>query len=302
MDGRRKNMDNLNMHAIPTYSLYGEDHDSHTQDWLHWETIPARARLHGFRISPHRHDHLFQLLHLTHGKGEVVIDDQARQLAPGSIAVLSPLSVHGFRFSDDVDGRILTLRERDVRALRLDLPSAGVIMPETSIEPVKFMDDLIAEVDHPRAGYDVAVQARIALLIVAVQRARSPEAKAPDPKRDPARAHAVAFRNLVEQRFRQSRSVADYADSLGISQTHLGRISREVLGASPLAVIEKRIALEARRFLLFTNLSVKEIGARLGYDDPAYFSRMLARLLGQSPRAFRQAASSALPPPSAPPA
>lgn len=300
MDGRRKNMDNLNMHTIPTYSLYGEDHDTHAQEWLHWETIPARAKLHGFRISPHRHDHLFQLLYLTSGKGEVVIDDQARVLLPGSMAILSPLSVHGFSFSDDVDGRILTLRERDIRALHLDLPAAGVIGPDASAEVARFMDDLIAEVDHPRAGFDVAVQARIALLIVGVQRARAPDARAPDPKRDPARAHAIAFRNLVEERFRHSRSVAEYAATLGISQTHLGRISRDVLGASPLAVIEKRIALEARRFLLFTNLSVKEIGARLGYDDPAYFSRMLARLLGQSPRAFRQAASSALLPPSAP--
>lgn len=302
MDGRRKIMDNPNMYPIPTYSLYGEDQDSHVHDWLHWETIPARAKLHGFRISPHRHDHLFQLLHLTHGQGVVTIDDAAHLLLPGAMAVLSPLAVHGFDFSQDVDGAILTLRERDLQALRLELPPAGILSPEAAQGVVKFMDDLIVESDQISLGHDIAMQARIALLVVALMRARDPEAPPADPQRDPARAHARAFRALVDHRFRDSRSVAHYAQSLGISQTHLGRISREVLGASPLAVIERRIALEARRMLLFSNLSVKEIGVHLGYDDPGYFSRMLARVLGQSPRAFRQAASAAPPPRAAPPA
>ena len=40
--------------------------------------------------------------------------------------------------------------------------------------------------------------------------------------------------------------------------------------------------------LLFSSLSIKEIGAELGYDDPAYFSRVLTRVLGMSPAAFRK--------------
>jgi AraC family transcriptional activator of pobA len=75
---------------------------------------------------------------------------------------------------------------------------------------------------------------------------------------------------------------------MAVSPTHLNRICRQTLGTSALSVIERRIALEARRQLLFSTLSVKQIGAELGYDDPAYFTRFLTRMLGVSPTRFRQ--------------
>ena len=110
----------------------------------------------------------------------------------------------------------------------------------------------------------------------------------PDAASGRAYRHAQAFRLLVDSQFRQTRRLADYAGALGITQTHLNRISRQVLGTSALGVIERRLALEARRMLLFSTLSIKQIGSHLGYDDPAYFSRFATRMLGRSPSAFRR--------------
>ena len=61
-----------------------------------------------------------------------------------------------------------------------------------------------------------------------------------------------------------------------------------MLGASALEIVERRIALEARRQLLFSSLPIKQIGAELGYDDPAYFTRFITRSLGASPAAIRR--------------
>jgi len=44
---------------------------------------------------------------------------------------------------------------------------------------------------------------------------------------------------------------------------------------------------EARRNLVYTNLPVSTIAYTLGFDDPAYFSRVYAAATGLSPRAFR---------------
>ncbi len=55
------------MSTIPTYALYGEQGYDSSPDWLHWETVLSRSRLHGFRIAPHRHEQFFQILHLTGG-------------------------------------------------------------------------------------------------------------------------------------------------------------------------------------------------------------------------------------------
>ena len=104
------------MDAIPTYTLYGE-HDCATEpDWLHWETVLSRSRLYGFRIAPHRHEQFFQILHLTRGAAEVTIDDVSRHVEPPVAIVIPALPVHGFVFSEDVEGVVVTLARHALTA------------------------------------------------------------------------------------------------------------------------------------------------------------------------------------------
>ena len=61
--------------------------------------------------------------------------------------------------------------------------------------------------------------------------------------------------------------------------------TREIARAA--AMLDERALLEARRLLLYSNLSVTEIAYSVGFDDPAYFSRFFTRHVGQPPRAYR---------------
>ncbi len=54
-------------------------------------------------------------------------------------------------------------------------------------------------------------------------------------------------------------------------------------------MLDERALLEARRLLLYSNLSVAEVGYATGFEDPAYFSRFFARHTGRSPRDWRAA-------------
>lgn len=281
------------MKMIPTYALYGEQDTS--QDWLHWETIEARSRLHDFRIAPHRHEHLFQVLHLTGGRAQVTLDGVVTSVRPGGVVIVPALIVHGYEFTEDVEGVVVTLLERDVRAAGIPVTSAIVLQSETR-GVADALGRLIAEADDPGPRHDLSMRAHITLLLLAVERARNPVG--PDGNAaDPARRHAEAFHDLVEKWFRRTRSVPDYAEAIGISPTHLHRVCRDQLGTTALALIERRVALEARRQLLFSTLSVKQIGAELGYDDPAYFTRVFTRIEGMSPDHFRKRMTSGLIPP-----
>ncbi|KFC71202.1 Transcriptional regulator, AraC-family [Devosia sp. LC5] len=288
MDTTSNLLDYPNMKPIPSYALYGEANTNQEQDWLHWETIQSRSRLHGYRIAPHRHEQFFQILHLTGGRAQVTIDAVQHELKAPAVVVVPALTVHAYRFSDDVDGVVVTLMERDVRAAGAGEMPAAVFGGSADVGEA--IDRLIAEADRPGAGHGVAMRALIALLLVAIGRAR--HASVIEETRASSRSllHARAYRWLVDQRFRETRRIADYAEALGISPTHLNRVCREVLGASALQVIERRVALEARRQLLFSSLSVKQIGAELGYEDPAYFSRVLVRVLGMAPGTYRDQA------------
>ncbi|MEO9228034.1 MAG: helix-turn-helix domain-containing protein [Devosia sp.] len=271
--------------SIPTYALYGETDSQH--EWLHWETIQSRSRLHDYRIVPHRHEQFFQVLSLTSGRAEATLDGNRFELHPQSVVIVPAVTVHSYEFSRNVVGIVVTMMERDLAALGVDLPEAQIVPGSPAISSI--LEGLLAEADHPASSHDAAMRAHLTLLLVALSRHRRHHAPSTT-NADRSRLHAQAFRHLVARQFRQTRRIADYAQRIGISQTHLSRICRQVLGASALEVIERRIALEAHRQLLFSSLSVKQIGAELGYDDPAYFTRFVTRALGASPAAIRRVA------------
>ncbi len=96
-----------------------------------------------------------------------------------------------------------------------------------------------------------------------------------------------SFSQLVEWHYTRYHSVADYAQLLHMTPKALNkRITRDGQ-PSPNELIKNRIILEAKRLLVHTSLSVKEIGYKLGYDDVSYFIRLFTAQAGRSPQNFR---------------
>ena len=85
--------------------------------------------------------------------------------------------------------------------------------------------------------------------------------------------------------FRRPASVETLAARIGVSTSRLARACAET-GASPLAILNDRRLVEAKRLLAFTRASVADIAYATGFSDPAYFSRIFARRFGVPPRAW----------------
>lgn len=100
------------------------------------------------------------------------------------------------------------------------------------------------------------------------------------------------FTLLVEEHYKQKHNVADYADLLFIAPKTITHKFKRLSLPQPNDVIKNRIVLEAKRLLVHTNLTAKEIGYTLGYDDPAYFSRLFVQKTGLTTSGFRTKFSS----------
>lgn len=100
--------------------------------------------------------------------------------------------------------------------------------------------------------------------------------------------YTLLFRNLLETNYTKLKSVNDYAKIICISEKRLGQATSKMLGKSPKEIINDRILLEAKRLLVHTNLSIKEIGQELGFEDPAYFVRYFKKNTETTPVEFRE--------------
>ena len=97
----------------------------------------------------------------------------------------------------------------------------------------------------------------------------------------------VMFRKALEQHYMRKHTVKEYAESLNVSTKTLSNCVIESTGKPPLAFINDRITLEAKRLLRFSNMMVKEIASYLGFEDPSYFVKFFKRQTGRLPSTFK---------------
>ncbi len=272
--------------AIPSYALYGEDRAPEEQDFLHIETIAARSTLHDWEIAPHRHGGFVQVLLVREGHVQVSFDG-VETAQDGPVAVVVPAgTVHGFRFREGTAGWVLTLPgDFAARAEGPADPLQGLLSRGGQFG----LDQPAAQRAAWLAGEMLGLQEtglaqaalRRALAEALVRSLILPEAAAaggaaPHPRLE-------RFRQLIETHYREHRDLDFYADALGLTRRSLSRLTADRLGCSPIALLHRRLATEARRLLRYTGASAAQIAAELGFEDPSYFSRFYVRMTGKRP-------------------
>ncbi|WP_410789731.1 helix-turn-helix domain-containing protein [Kribbella sp. C-35] len=86
-------------------------------------------------------------------------------------------------------------------------------------------------------------------------------------------------------------SIQDYASELGLTVNELRDAVRRTTGSTPQELVLSARLSSAKVLLAEEDLSVAAVARRVGYDDPAYFSRLFAARVGMSPIAFRRSGS-----------
>jgi AraC-like DNA-binding protein len=140
-----------------------------------------------------------------------------------------------------------------------------------------------AELSERRLGYQQAVRAQLALLLVDTARL-APDGAAVRPLPDPVEE----MLEVIDARYADDLSVSDIGQAVASSPSHLGRLAKRTTGGSVRQWIEERRMREARRLLLETDHTIDVIARTVGFHDPKYFRRRFRAAHGLPPQRWRE--------------
>ncbi|MGP9568782.1 helix-turn-helix domain-containing protein [Halomonas sp. AOP5-B2-8] len=287
--------------VVPVFKLYGETQHWPTPDLLHCESIPERSQLHDWHIRPHRHADLVHILFISQGSVELALEGTSHTLEGAATIIVPAMTIHGFHFSSDIQGHIITLAKPLADHLHGALEEGRVLKKAgfyrlAATHSTTRIARLVAQIDQeyrqPALGRKQLLEALTQALTIELERLVIPakaNAKRLGPhRREKGRQHLEQFQTLVEQRYREQPSIETFAEQLDISSAHLNLLCRKLVDRSALQVLHERILLEAKRQLTYTNMTIAQIADSLGFSEPAYFTRFFKRNTSLAPREFRQ--------------
>ena len=286
------------MDNIPNYILYGEDEDEIFPDYLHIESIRSRSIHHSWNFKPHQHHNLHQFFYISNGGGTVIIDKIEYELNDNQIISIPPLTIHGFRFSPNTEGWVLTLPQQSLQNIISEVaylikPISQTLIYNCTNEQMQdeflYIFNSISQVHNktqPIRNFKLQCYTNLLISKVAdvypfVEKLNK---NIPDQKHN----FVQEFQNKINENYKQRLSVSQYAKSLNITATHLNRVCKSVLNLSPLNLIDERSILEAKRLLSYTAMSIAEISYELGFCDSAHFSKFFFNKTQQKPSLFRK--------------
>ncbi len=176
------------------------------------------------------------------------------------------ISCNGVLFNNVYDTPFVIPKSKDIQRLSL------------------LLEDLIEEFNQENSGQYDMLQSYLKQFIIHSVRVKKEDFVV---KEETETKLYKDFSVLVEQNFKKLHSVSAYADRLGISPKSISKHFQKLGTTTPSDFIKNRIILEAKRQLLYSEQSVKEIAFDLGFNDPAYFTRFFTKAIEKSPLSFK---------------
>lgn len=265
----------------------------HTMEWIAAE---RENHLH----EPHKHDY-YVIIWFRKGRGTHEIDFQSFDLEPNTFWFLSPGQTHVLRPDGPHEGYVVSfsndffcLSDAD-RELFINTGLFNnflnfrpfVANPQQAAWFLPLMQQMHAEYTAEQAMHLEVVRSYLKILLIQAARLFAHQMQG---AKESSRSVCLArqFMDLVDNQFRAKSKVADYADRLNVTPSHLNDTVKRVTGQPASDHIKHRVILEAKRRAYFGNNSAKEIAFDLGFDDEAHFSKYFKNNTGQTFTDYRK--------------
>jgi AraC-like DNA-binding protein len=253
---------------------------------------------------PHRHDY-YMAMWVKKGAGKHFIDFKMYPLGTNCIFLLSPWQVHYIELFAKPDGVVLLFTQdllfrcgistdfmTDLNLFSDVDENPPIVIPSQSTS--KFQG-VVDKIYHEMEQDDVlkwdVIGTYLKIFLIECQRIRNMDWESSHQSVPTNHLLTKKFKELVDQHYKELHQVKYYAEKMNITSNHLNTVIGKTIGTNAKKFILNRIMLEAKRMVYYTDLSLKEMAFELGFNDPAYFSKLFHKQNGNSFNEFKKQAN-----------
>ena len=251
-------------------------------------------------FKPHRIAY-YAILFILEGEGEHYIDFKKYAYQKGSVVFIAKEQVHYFQERDDLKALLLTFTERFLEKSsigsglmqQLSLYNYRLYSPVLNLNKDQF-DIFLSLLQRIKAEYDgpedfaseEIVQSMLKVFLFLAERIRKKNLQATE--KPFYLEEFMQLQRALKQYILENRQVSFYAEQLRVSSKTLNRITIEVAQQTAKQYINDFLMLELKRFLMNTNLSIKEIAYTAGFEAPTNFAKFFKHHSKVTPAEFRK--------------
>ncbi len=237
----------------------------------------------------------YVLIFVSAGKLKITVDENDFQLQSGDVITVTSGQVHYITHSARAKGFVLEFtldffckNDNDIELIFHNGLFCHFAMNEVMSVDKDIMETQLhaisEEITKKPYQYLISIHSRIELILVEINRAkvkRGDEIWKPE-------ALFLRFLEAVRLHFAYNYPLAKFARMLGTTQAKLNELAKMHAGKTAQNVIYGLIVSEAKRLLIYDDLSVKEVAYKLGFKDPFYFSNFFKKHTRLSPKSYQE--------------
>lgn len=236
----------------------------------------------------HRHSY-FEVMLFDEGHGGMqTIDFREYEIEDRCLYVVVPNQVHLMRRKAAEDGLVVQFTRsflmQSITPFQLDWLFQLGASPKMRLEEARYgelralTERLRAELDGEGIFQAQRVRQLFGYWFFSVLDRLPAQGAAP-----PGQNCAWDFMRMVEEKFKEVKSVKQYAELLQIPVNKITQDVKRQFGKSPLQLIHDAILVEIKRLLAVEQLSHKEIAYELQFDSPSSYSRFIKQKTALTP-------------------
>jgi AraC-like DNA-binding protein/quercetin dioxygenase-like cupin family protein len=250
--------------------------------------------------SPHRHDY-YAIVLIEKGKGVHFVDFQKYDLEDQTVYFILPGQMHQLIPSEKPKGWVLAFTDEflitnsisdklinDIYLFNDYGQSPPLPLNQSQMTVYKSLIKQMLHFSTSLVNYTNDALGSLMKLFLIQSNNHCSLVKENNPQFVETTNHLLrSFKQLLNEHYIKKHKVSDYADMLAVTADYLNKTVKSITGKTAKEHIQSKLATEAKRSLIFSNLSGKELAYELGFEESAHFNNFFKKTTGFTPTEFK---------------